>query len=276
MYIVAGLTFPISLLICQFVNHYPFAFHQWSPEVFKLLTAFDRMNNWFNCQMGLEEFRAVYRVKTTTLDRHYVSFRCSTKLEQSWFGVIDKTARDWWKDELKVFGPWDKYARDAELHIPQVPVKGKADPKAIERLNEVQSYREDLILAAFEEIPEKLRSLQWLIHPDRLAPGGLAGITALDHSSRVAVVARLFPIAKGKRKAEATPAPEATFSEAEDVNQPKRRRSNRNKAVSSSLTTDPKSLIACDLEIEDEDSEKFLSPRELPKRESRSQVNNTT
>lgn len=98
--------------------------------------------------MRMNEFMMLYQVKLQRTELHCLTFHAFRKIMKSWFGPINRTSCEWWKDEVKVFGPWDEHERASGLQIPHEYWADPSDKDRVERLNEADEYREDFIFAA--------------------------------------------------------------------------------------------------------------------------------
>lgn len=157
-YFSIGIVFPFSDFQSEFLSFYSYAPCQWTPESYRLLLAFDRLNNWYNIGMGLNEFRALFRVTCQSTLRQYISFHATGKWTEHPFVQGVKTDRDWSLDVITVSGKWES----PKNKFP-IPTNWKHE-KNLDALNRVDAVRVDLI-DAFYSIPSKFRDLEWVINP---------------------------------------------------------------------------------------------------------------
>lgn len=157
---------------------YDMAIYDLAPTTFRLITCFKLLNQWYGANLGLQEFKVLYRAHKN-YDGYYFTLKPSLIWEPYILGVPWQD-KDWFKDILVVDRDWERDTAGVRVRATSSP-----NPQFNNELADIGVCQPELINRAMQ-IHTKHCNQKWLSSPVRFSKHRKS--LAVNHCSKFPIM----------------------------------------------------------------------------------------
>lgn len=102
-YLDSRLRFPLSQLWKEILTHFHIGLCNLTSTSVRIISCFDRLNEWYHVELGLSEYRVLYQLRKSTGTCYFFQSR-STLRWPAYITELSGHDKDWYRDILLVKG----------------------------------------------------------------------------------------------------------------------------------------------------------------------------